>query len=200
MVKHNNVINNNHFRKDWQRRVKTFFDQPAKKKKRYLRRKAKAARVAPRPSGLLRPAVRCPSQRYNMKVRVGRGFTAGELKEAGFSAKNARTFGIAVDKRRKDRSEETFRMNVNRLKQYKSKLVVITKKNRATQERENCVSGKLDMPITNPKPVIKEMSLAAFDKVNDQVGAYATVRYARHNARMVGPRYRKAKEEEAKKK
>merc|ERR1712110_1053042 len=110
------------FRKDWQRRVKTFFDQPAKKKKRYLRRKAKAARVAPRPAGLLRPAVRCPSQRYNMKVRLGRGFTAAELKAAGFSAKNARTLGVAVDRRRKDRSDETFKMNVKRLQVYKSKL------------------------------------------------------------------------------
>lgn len=200
MPKHNNVINNNHFRKDWQRRVKTFFDQPAQKKRRYLLRKAKAAKVAPRPVGLLRPAVRCPSQRYNMKVRIGRGFTAAELKEAGFSAKNARTFGIAVDKRRKDRSGETFKMNVNRLKQYKSKLVVITKKNRASEERETCVSGKMVMPVSNPKPVIKEMNLAAFDKTNDQVGAYATVRYARHNAKMAGPRYRKQKEEEAKKK
>jgi len=200
MVKHNNVINNNHFRKDWQRRVKTFFDQPAKKKKRYLRRKAKAARVAPRPAGLLRPAVRCPSQRYNMKVRLGRGFTAAELKAAGFSAKNARTLGVAVDRRRKDRSDETFKMNVKRLQVYKSKLVVITKKNRAAEERQNCVSGKVDMPVSNPKPVIGEQSLADFDKLNDSFGAYATVRYARHNARMVGPRYRKVKEEEAKKK
>jgi large subunit ribosomal protein L13e len=27
MVKHNNVIPNGHFHKDWQRRIKTWFDQ-----------------------------------------------------------------------------------------------------------------------------------------------------------------------------
>lgn len=32
MVKHNNIVPNAHFHKDWQRRVKCFFDQPAKKK------------------------------------------------------------------------------------------------------------------------------------------------------------------------
>ena len=62
------------------RYVKTFFDQPAKKKKRYLRRKEKAARLAPRPIDLLRPAVSCMSIRYNMKIRKGRGFTPAELK------------------------------------------------------------------------------------------------------------------------
>jgi len=35
-----------------------------------------------------------------MKVRTGRGFTFTELKEAGLSAKFARTVGIAVDHRR----------------------------------------------------------------------------------------------------
>jgi large subunit ribosomal protein L13e len=61
MVKHNNVIPNGHFHKKWQERVKTWFDQPTKKKERRLRRAAKAARLAPRPTQLLRPAVRCPT-------------------------------------------------------------------------------------------------------------------------------------------
>merc|ERR1719510_1832801 len=125
---HNNVIHNNHFRKDWQRYVKTFFNQPAKKKKRYLRRKEKAARLAPRPVDLLRPAVRCPSIRYNMKLRKGRGFTPAELKAAGLSSKNARTIGIAVDMRRKNKSEEGFQRNVARLKEYMSKVVILSKK------------------------------------------------------------------------
>lgn len=32
------------------------------------------------PIGLLRPAVHAPTQRYNMKVRTGRGFTLEELR------------------------------------------------------------------------------------------------------------------------
>ena len=43
--------------------------------------KEKAAAIAPRPAaGLLRPVVRCATQKYNMKTRLGRGFTLQELK------------------------------------------------------------------------------------------------------------------------
>jgi len=81
MVKHNNQLPNAHFRKDWQRRVKTWFDQPGSKKSRRLAREKKAAAIAPRPiDGLVRPAVRCPTVKYNLKVRGGRGFTLEELK------------------------------------------------------------------------------------------------------------------------
>ena len=34
MVKHNNVIPNQHFKKKWQFYVKTWFNQPARKKRR----------------------------------------------------------------------------------------------------------------------------------------------------------------------
>lgn len=80
-MRHNNQLPNEHFRKDWQRRVKTWFNQPGKKVRRRKLRAEKAAKVAPRPvDGLLRPVVRCPTFRYNMKSRAGRGFTLEELK------------------------------------------------------------------------------------------------------------------------
>jgi large subunit ribosomal protein L13e len=81
VLKHNNQLPNQHFRKDWQRRVKTWFDQPGRKKSRRIARIQKAASIAPRPvDGLLRPAVRCPTIKYNTKLRAGRGFTLEELK------------------------------------------------------------------------------------------------------------------------
>lgn len=49
--------------------------QPAKKKARRLARKAKAAAIAPRPTQLLRPVVHPPTQRYNHKTRLGKGFS-----------------------------------------------------------------------------------------------------------------------------
>lgn len=62
----------------------------------------------PRPVvGALRPVVRGQTKRYNTKVRAGRGFTLDELKAAGIPAKFAQTVGIAVDHRRKNRSEES---------------------------------------------------------------------------------------------
>ena len=81
MPKRNGVIPNAHFKKHWQRRVRTWFDQPGKKKTRRLKRLKKAAAIAPRPAaGLLRPVVHCPTFRYNSRVRAGRGFTLEELK------------------------------------------------------------------------------------------------------------------------
>jgi large subunit ribosomal protein L13e len=81
MVKHNNELPNNHFRKQWMLRVKTWFDQPGQKNRRRQARLKKAVEVAPRPiDGLLRPAVRCPTVKYNTKLRLGRGFSLEELK------------------------------------------------------------------------------------------------------------------------
>jgi large subunit ribosomal protein L13e len=128
MVAHNNVLPNAHFHKGWERYVKTWFDQPGRKQSRRIARIRKAARVAPRPMDALRPAVRCPTLKYNTKVRAGRGFTLEELKEAGVRRKEARALGIAVDHRRKNRSVEGMKVNVLRLQAYKEKLIVIPKK------------------------------------------------------------------------
>eukprot|EP00820_Chromera_velia_P026916 Cvel_35456.t1-p1 / transcript=Cvel_35456.t1 / gene=Cvel_35456 / organism=Chromera_velia_CCMP2878 / gene_product=60S ribosomal protein L13-1, putative / transcript_product=60S ribosomal protein L13-1, putative / location=Cvel_scaffold6485:1921-2596(+) / protein_length=165 / sequence_SO=supercontig / SO=protein_coding / is_pseudo=false len=128
MVKHNNVLPNVHFRKWWQRYVKTWYDQPAKKQKRRQARKEKAAAIAPRPlAGKLRPTVHCPTQRYNMRLRAGRGFSLDELKAAGLSKTYAQTIGIAVDHRRKNRSQESLDRNTARLKAYLEKLVIFPK-------------------------------------------------------------------------
>lgn len=78
--KRNGVIPNAHFKKHWERYVKTWFDQPGKKKRRRQKRKEKAASVFPRPVQSLRPVVRCPTFKYNTKVRAGRGFTLQELR------------------------------------------------------------------------------------------------------------------------
>lgn len=79
--KRNGMIPNAHFKKHWQRRVKTWFDQPGRKKTRRLKRLKKAAEIAPRPAaGFLRPVVHCPTFKYNSRVRAGKGFTLEELK------------------------------------------------------------------------------------------------------------------------
>lgn len=127
--KHNNMIHNNHFHKQWQNYVRTWFDQPGRKKRRRVARVKRALQIAPRPvAGALRPIVRCPTFKYNTKVRAGRGFTLEELKAAGISRKVAPTIGISVDHRRKNRSAESLQANVQRLKEYKSKLIVFPRK------------------------------------------------------------------------
>ncbi len=98
--KRNQMVPNAHFHKDWQNYVKTWFNQPARKERRRRARVAKAASVAPRPVKTLRPVVRCPTYKYNVKVRAGRGFTLEELKAAGIGRGLAKTIGITVDHRR----------------------------------------------------------------------------------------------------
>lgn len=118
------VLHNNHFRKDWQRRVKTWFDQPGRKLRRRQARVSKAAILGSRPLSAIRPVVRAQTIRYNMKIREGRGFTLAELKEAGVGRKEAKGLGIAVDHRRRNMSEEGKRLNVERLKNYRARLIV----------------------------------------------------------------------------
>ena len=125
---HNNVLHANHFRKDWQRRVRTWFDQPGRKLRRRKARQTKAASLGVRPLTLLRPAVRGQTIRYNSKIREGRGFTLAELKEAGIGKKEARGVGIVVDHRRRNLSVEGKSLNVERLKAYKAKLIVFPRK------------------------------------------------------------------------
>jgi len=121
-IKHNQQIPHNHFRKDWQRRVRVHFDQPGRKLRRRNARLSKAAAVAPRPVDKLRPIVRCPTIKYNRRVRAGRGFTLAELKEAGIPRKLAPTIGISVDARRQNLSMESLATNVERLKAYRARL------------------------------------------------------------------------------
>merc|ERR1712194_932950 len=92
-------------------------------------RKEKAKKLFPRPAaGLLRPIAHPPTQRYNMKMRLGKGFTLDELREAKIPVKRALTIGISVDHRRRNRCAESLSANVDRLKVYLSKLKIFPKK------------------------------------------------------------------------
>ncbi|KAN0065822.1 60S ribosomal protein L13 [Thecaphora frezii] len=140
-VHHNNILHNNHFRKDWQRRVKVWFDQAGAKKRRRTARQVKAAKLGLRPVQPLRPAVRCPTFRYNMKIRSGRGFTLEELKAAGIQKKQARSIGIPVDHRRRNKSAESLKINTDRLKAYNERLIVIPRKTKKNKDKKVDLSG-----------------------------------------------------------
>lgn len=124
MVKHNNVVPNGHFRKDWQSYVKTWFNQPARKERRRTARAAKLAISAPNPLKTLRPVVNGQTLRYSAKAKTGRGFSLEELKKAGLTSQFARSIGVKVDHRRTNKSAETLQRNVQRLELFKSKLTL----------------------------------------------------------------------------
>lgn len=176
----------NHFRKHWQERVKVHFNQAGKKFSRRQARLEKAAKVAPRPVDSLRPIVRCPTIKYNRRVRAGRGFTLAEVKAAGLSAKYARSVGIAVDHRRQNKSQETFDANVARLNEYKSKLVIFDKKSKADVAQ---VSAAATFPVV--QPAAETVSRAV--EVPEE-SAYTTLRKARNDKKFKGIREKRSRE------
>ncbi|KAM3506990.1 hypothetical protein MY10362_002045 [Beauveria mimosiformis] len=201
-IKHNQKIVKNHFHKDWQRRVRTHFDQAGKKASRRTARQAKAAALAPRPVDKLRPIVRCPTIKYNRKVRTGRGFTLTELKEAGIARPLAPTIGIAVDFRRQNLSEESLALNVARLKAYKERLILLPRKSNAPKKGDT----KTDLSKVNTAATIASvLPVAATDlgvkeiKKGDMPapvkgGAYVALRQARSEKRYQGAREKRAKD------
>ncbi|KAG1769152.1 60S ribosomal protein L13 [Suillus occidentalis] len=197
---HNNVLHSNHFRKDWQRRVRTWFDQPGRKLRRRNARKTKAAALGVRPLTLLRPAVRAQTVRYNRKVREGRGFTLAELKEVGINRKEARGVGIVVDHRRRNLSEEGKKLNVERLKAYKAKLIVFPRMLRSPRRVTRLVPISRLRSHARTFPFLHLTVHEAPRKITDDersFEAFKTLRVARADARYEGVRkIRAAKKEE----
>lgn len=178
-----------HFRKHWQSRVKVHFDQAGKKASRRQSRLAKVAKESPRPVDSLKPVIRCPTIKYNRKLRAGRGFTLTELKAVGLTPKYARTIGISVDHRRVNRNTETFELNVNRLNEYKSKLVVFDKK--TTKDEIKSFSP---VNVKDAFPVTQLPAESAPRKVEvPEQSAYRTLRLARSDKRYQGVREKRAK-------
>lgn len=200
-IKHNNQIQKNHFRKDWQRRVRCHFDQAPQKIRRRNVRAAKAAALAPRPVDKLRPVVRCPSIKYNRRVRAGRGFTLAELKAAGIPRLYATTIGISVDARRQNLSEESLAVNVERLKAYKERLVVFPRKAgkpKAGDSKDLDLSKTVSnvsaaLPIVPVSQGITEIKKSDMPKAVEG-GAYRKLRMARSNQRQQGQREKRARE------
>jgi len=203
---HNNVLHANHFRKDWQRRVRTWFDQPGRKLRRRQARTTKSAALGARPISLLRPAVRGQTIRYNTKIREGRGFTLAELKEAGVGRKEAKGLGIVVDHRRRNLSEEGKKLNVERLQEYKSRLIVFPrkadkpKKGDSTGDDLTAATTRTTLPL--PAPYVPEAPRKITTEERE-FKAYRTLREARAFKRHEGARkirIQKREEEEAAKK
>merc|ERR1712222_216522 len=193
-AKRNNIVPNQHFHKDWQNYVKTWFNQPARKIRRRQDRVAKAAKVAPRPIGKLRPVVSCPTYKYNIKQRAGRGFTLEEIKAAGLSKKFARTIGIAVDHRRRNKSVESLQLNTQRLKEFKSKMILFpinAKKPRKGDATAEELSKAVQLAVTKrPRAMAITADMQAFK-------AFQTIRQARAFKRLHGIRAKKAADAEA---
>jgi len=203
MVKGNNVVPNVHFRNYWQKHVRTWFNQAGRKKTRRMVRQKKAAAIFPRPvGGCLRPIVHPPTQRYNTKLRVGRGFTIDELKEAGISASKAKTIGIAVDKRRRNKCTESLQLNADRLKQYKAKLLVFPRTGKAKngdasrEQLKNAGQNTCKTILPVPKPSMR-IKARAITKEEKNTSAYRLLRKGIEDKRNLGKKLKKEAEKNA---
>jgi len=138
--------------------------------------------------------------KYNRKVREGRGFTKAELKGAGLTIKAALGLGISIDRRRRNASEEGFTKNVQRLKAYKSKLVLFPrkggkreKKGDATKEVRSSVvqpTGSI-LPIKNALPRIKAREITSEES---EANVAAFLRKTVLDTKLWGRREKRAKD------
>ncbi|KAI8519705.1 60S ribosomal protein L13 [Branchiostoma belcheri] len=192
--KHNNVIPNGHFHKDWQNRVRTWFNQPARKIRRRKARVEKARRVAPVP-----PAEHCvrsyAARRLSTTPRSG-------LDAAGLNKKYARTIGISVDPRRRNKSTESLQANVQRLKEYRSKLILFPKKLSSPRKgdsgaEELKMATQLQGAVMPVRQLYKKEKARAPTDEEKKYQAFQSMRMARANCRLLGARQKKAAEEAA---
>lgn len=209
-MKHNNQLPNAHFRKQWQSRVKTWLDQAGRKKSRRSARIVKAQRVAPRPTEALRPAVHCPTIKYNTRLRAGRGFTLDEIKAAGLTVAYARSIGISVDPRRRNKCEESLELNKQRLHAYLARLVIFPKNAKAPKKSE-CADASVLAAAAASKvnvaaafPIAQDKSLEPARKATQaekDTPAFLSLRKAWNLKRYAGIRAKRASEKaEAEKK
>merc|ERR1719263_1220510 len=131
-----------------------------------------------------------------MKLRLGRGFTLAELREAKIAPKLARTIGIAVDHRRRNRCTESLQENVQRLSLYKSKLLIFPRKSgkkgdTPKSELQNVAQNTLKeiIPVPKLKLRTKARAITADEK---EKSAYKTLKKARTNKKYLGEKLKKA--------
>lgn len=152
------------------------------------------------------------TRKYSNKAKIGRGFTLAELKQAGLSGGFAQTVGIAVDHRRHNKNAETMAMNVKRLTDYKTKLVLFPAKDGKFKKGEipDSTADKLSKvnsttcPVAPslfdvPKMVDKTVTTEPITKEMLSAKVYQKLRAERINARYEGARKERAKKEAEKK-
>merc|ERR1711935_276939 len=120
---------------------------------------------------------------------------------AKIAPKLAPTIGISVDHRRRNRCQESLQANVDRLKLYKSKLLVfpkgsgkkaVKKGDTARSELQNVAQNTLKEIIPVPKPTLR-VKARKITKEEKEASAYRKMRKARTNKKYLGVKLTKAK-------
>ena len=133
-----------------------------------------------------------------MKVRAGRGFSLEELRVAGIQKKVAKIIGISVDPRRRNKCMESLQANVQRLKEYPSKLILFPRKPSAPKKggssaEELKLATQLTGPVRPIRNVYKKEKARVIREEEKNFKAFASLRMAHAKAgslasRRKGPR------------
>lgn len=122
-----------------------------------------------------------------------------ELKAAGISAAFAKTVGISVDHRRRNKSEESLKINSDRLKEYKERLVVFprkggkAKKGDATKEEVAAATQLKGVVVAAPAAAPAVTMVKITSEMKD-IKAHYALRDARNEKRLQGPREKKIRD------
>ena len=134
------------------------------------------------------------------------GFTLAEIKAAGLGVRFARSIGIAVDHRRKNRNQESLELNKARLQNYINKLVLYPRndKHPVTKAKTGILNDtpKQNQMVNNSAKVnvlpplvkrVKAVSQIQLDQLK-KGNAYRTLRQEWANQRNEGRRLKREKE------
>merc|ERR1712032_223875 len=120
----------------------------------------------------------------------------------GIAPKLARTIGISVDHRRRNHCQESLQENVDRLKLYKSKLLIfpkgsgkkcVKKGDTARSEPQNVAQNTHKAIIPLPKAVLRTKARAITQEEKDFC-AHAKLKKARSDLKYWGAKKKKAQE------
>jgi large subunit ribosomal protein L13e len=134
-----------------------------------------------------------PRQASGLKISVClTSSSSSQLQAAGLHKLQARTIGISVDPRRTNFSEESLARNVERLKAYRSKLVVFPKKG-AKPAVADKTAAKVSAVIPLP-PLAGFVEISKSDIPKSDESAYRQLRNARANKRNEGAREKRIRD------
>merc|ERR1712007_234180 len=105
----------------------------------------------------------------------------------------AQTIGIAVDHRRRNKSVESLQLNAQRLKEYKSKLILFPL-NSKKPRKGDATAEELSKPV---QPAVKRVRAMEVTDDLKKFQAFQTIRQARAYKRLHGIRAKKAADAEA---
>jgi len=126
----------------------------------------------------------------------------------GISRRYAPTVGIAVDARRRNLSEESLKVNVERLKEYKKRLIVFPRRTGAPKAGDSAkadlqtvkgADAKVSRHTGHAQPIRNVHRHEGVSKIKKselpkgEEDAYRRLRIARSDQRLVGAREKRAK-------